>query len=632
MKSILKKVKFDFSQYKYWKRTFGLIWKAAPNYTAGWAVLLILQGILPGLTVYLTKYVIDSIVAAKNSGGDWTYISAAIGFLVLTGIVLLLTEVFQSLGSWIRIAQAEYVGDYLTNKIHQKAAELDLAFYELPEYHDLMERARGDSSSKPLALLESFGSIIQNTITMLAMAAILISYGWWLPIVLLIGTLPALYISLYTDRIYHKWWKTTSDDRRWTNYYDAMLTHGDSATEMRLFDLSGHFSTLYQTIRNRLRVEKLQHLKKQSYGKVVAGIFALLTVVGAIGWMAMRVLYNLASLGDLGVFYQIFSRGQSLMGSLLGSVGKTVSNSLYLENLFVFLDLQSQIVSPENPHSAFSKLKHGINFKSVTFYYPNTKTAAIKDFNLFIPAGQVIALVGVNGAGKSTLIKLLNRFYDPTEGSIEIDGVDLRQFDVRELRQMMAVLFQFPMHYHAPASENIALGDVRKEILESEIKSASRRAGAHDFIMRLPQQYDTLLGRWFIDGMELSGGEWQRLALARAYFRQAPIVVLDEPTSFMDSWAEVDWFDRFRETTVGQTGVVITHRFTIAMRADIIHVIDRGKIIESGNHRELIKADGFYAESWKSQMQTAGERQIETEQLNSIESRFVTNEKPELAG
>lgn len=606
-----------------------LVWEASPKSTVVWAVLLVFQGILPGFSVYLTKYVIDSIVEAKNSGGEWIEISEALGFLVLMGVVLLLTEILQSTASWIRTAQAEYVGDFLTNKIHRQAAELDLAFYESPEYHDLMERAKGDSSSKPLALLESFGLVIQNTITMVAMAAILINYGWWLPLILLIGTLPALCVTLYTDRIFHRWWKSRSDDRRWASYYDAMLTHSESAAEMRIFDLSEYFRNLYQTTRSHLRSERLNFLRKQNYGKFAASVIALLTAVGAIGWMAIRVLYDQATLGDLGVFYQIFSRGQALMGSLLGSVGKTVNNSLYLENLFAFLDLQPQIISPKNPHPTLPCLKHGISFNEVTFYYPNTDTPAIKNFSLFVPAGQIVALVGINGAGKSTLIKLLNRFYDPTEGSIEVDNVDLQQFDLKALRQMMSVLFQFPLHYHAPANENIALGNVHKKSSENEIRLSSRRAGAHEFIMRLPQQYDTLLGKWFINGMELSGGEWQRLALARAYFRQAPIVILDEPTSFMDSWAEVDWFDRFREMVSGKTGIIITHRFTIAMRADIIHVIDKGKIIESGNHRELIKADGFYAKSWKAQMQTVGEQQTETEHPNLIENLFVENKNPE---
>lgn len=569
-----------------------------------------LQGILPVFAVYLTKFVIDSIIAANRSGGERSDVSQAVFYLVLMGAVLLLTEIIKHLNSWVRTAQAEAVGDFLADKIHKQASELDFAYYESPEYHDLMERARGDSSSKPLALLESLGAIIQNSITIAAFAVILITYGWWLPLVLLLGTLPALYVTLHADRIYHRWWKSKSDDRRWTNYYDAMLTHGEAAAEMRLFGLSQHFRDLYQTIRNRLRTEKSRHLRWQGFGRVFAGSFALVTSVAVIGWMAVRVLYNLATLGDLGVFYQIFSRGQSLMGALLGSVGSTVNNSLYLENLFAFLDLESKIVSPEQPHPIFAGITGGISFNSVTFHYPNSPRPALSDFNLFIPAGCTVALVGINGAGKSTLIKLLSRFYDPQHGTIEIDGIDIRRFDVNELRRKVSVLFQLPMHYHAPANENIALGDIGKEKRRTAVLKASRHAGAHDFIMNLPQTYETLLGKWFVSGTELSGGEWQRLALARTYYKKAEIMILDEPTSFMDSWSETEWFERFRRMAHGKTGIIITHRFTIAMRADVIHVIDEGKIIESGTHRELLHNDGFYAQSWKTQMQTAEEYDV----------------------
>lgn len=623
MELFFEKIRTLLSQTKYWQRTFILVWEAVPGYTAVWGGLLIIQGILPGVVVYLTKYVIESVVKAKESGGDWPHVSEALGYLGLIGIFLLLTEALQPFTSWIRTAQAEYFNNYLNDKVHQQAVKLDLEFYESAKYHDLMERARGDSSSKPLALLESFGGIMQNTITMLVMVALLATYGWWIPLVLLLGTLPAFYVSLVADKAYHRWWKSTTDDRRWTSYYDAMLTHADSAMEMRIFALSDHFRGLYQTIRGRLCVEKLQHLRRQNFGKIIASLLALITIAGTVGWMAVRVLYNLATLGDLGVFYQVFSRGQSLMNALLGSAGNIINNSMYLENLFAFLDLKSKIASPDDPHPAISNLDFGINFKDVSFHYPNSPSSAIRNFNLFVPAGSVTALVGVNGAGKSTLIKLLNRFYDPSEGCIEIDGVDLREFDVSELRSMMSVLFQFPMHYQATAGENIGLGNVHKKASKDEIIEIARGAGAHEFITRLPKQYDTLLGNWFVDGKELSGGEWQRLALARAYFRGAPIVVLDEPTSFMDSWAEVDWFDRFRDMVDGQTGIVITHRFTIAMRADIIHVIDQGKIIESGNHNQLITADGFYARSWKAQMQTVSEQE-KTEHKSVIEGVAVS--------
>jgi ATP-binding cassette subfamily B protein len=252
-------------------------------------------------------------------------------------------------------------------------------------------------------------------------------------------------------------------------------------------------------------------------------------------------------------------------------------------------------------------LEQGIRFEEITFSYPDGKRPVLHDFNLTIPAGRIVAIVGPNGAGKSTLLKLLCRFYDPVAGRVTVDGIDLRELSVEALRRMITILFQFPVKYHATAAQNIALGDLATEATAVEIEHAARSSGAHDFITRLHRGYETLLGKMFAEGTELSGGQWQRLALARAFRRQAPIIVLDEPTSSMDPWAEADWFDRFRRLVQGRTAIVITHRFTIAMRADMIYVMTEGQIVESGTHQELLTQDGLYAQSWRTQMETSAD-------------------------
>jgi ATP-binding cassette subfamily B protein len=590
-----------------WRRALALVWQTVPFLTAGWIVVLIVQGLLPGAVVYFTKLTVDGFVAAKGASGEFGFYNPAVFYLALTGLCLILTEVFQFTGDWIRSAQAEYFSDRLKDLLHKKSAEVDLEFYESPEYHDLLEQVRGDAQSKPLALLESFGAVAQSAITLLTFAAILFSYGWLIPLLLLFGSLPGLYIALKYDRIYHRWWKESAIRRRWLAYYDAMLTHEGAASEMRLFDLSRRFRNKYQALRRRLRSEKLAHLRRQFSGKVLANISSLLVAAAALGWVARRVFYNLATVGDVVVFYQVFTRGQALMRSLLGGIGQTINHTLYLESLFSYLDLESRVVSPAEKIPFPERIREGIAFRNVTFYYPRERRAAIENFDLFIPAGRRVAIVGVNGAGKSTLIKLLCRFYDVQSGSIEIDGIDIRRFDIGELRRNISVLFQFPLQFHETAADNIALGDAADTAAPEKTKAAALAAGADGFISRLPEGYGTLLGKWFVNGCELSGGEWQRLALARAYFRRSKIIVLDEPTSFMDSWAEADWFNRFRKTAAEATGLIITHRFTIAMRADVIYVLDRGRLLESGTHRELVEANGFYAESWRQQMEAAEE-------------------------
>jgi ATP-binding cassette subfamily B protein len=274
-----------------------------------------------------------------------------------------------------------------------------------------------------------------------------------------------------------------------------------------------------------------------------------------------------------------------------------------LENLFEFLELKPKIVDPLLPKTVPVLLEKGIFFKNVSFRYPGSEREVFKNFDLIIPDGQVVAIVGPNGAGKSTLIKLLCRLYDPNEGCIELDGINLQELRINDLRRMVSVLFQVPVHYDATVRENIALGDLKKTCDGVEIKTASQAAGADDFVANLPQAYDTLLGPSFVGGIDLSVGEWQRLCLSRAFLRQAPIIILDEPTSAMDSWAEADWLERFRKLAEGRTAIIITHRFTTAMKADVIHVMEGGRIVEFGSHSELIARDGRYAQSWTKQFE-----------------------------
>jgi ATP-binding cassette subfamily B protein len=587
----------------FWPRTFRLIWAAAPAWTFIWAALLLVQGLLPIALVYLSKLSVDSLVAAANSSGEWEKVQSALILISITAGVMLLSEIMQSVTEWVRTGQSELIQDHIKRLIHQQSMKVDLSFYESPEYFDRLEQARSEAGARPLGLLESCGSLAQNGLTMIGMAGVLASYGYWLPVVLLLGTLPAFYVLVRFDRRYHRWWQKSTSDRRWAQYYDMMLTHSVSAAEMRLFGLGAVFQEAYQRLRKRMLGERMSLLRRQSLARLLAGVIAILSAGSTMLWMVWRAMHGLATFGDLTLFYQAFSRGQGLMSSLLASVGKIYANGLFLGNLFAFLDLQPQLSNPSNPARSPASLKEGIDFCGVTFRYPGSERTALEDFTLSLPAGKVAAIVGPNGAGKTTLVKLLCRFYDPQTGSVKVDGRDLRDLRVEDVWRMNTVLFQFPLPYHATAAENISFGDLQSSPEREEVESAARSAGAHEIISRLPQGYETMLGKWFADGAELSGGEWQRVAMARAYLRQSPIIILDEPTSFMDSWAEAEWFNRFRTLAQGKTALIITHRFTIAMRADIIHVMEQGRIVESGTHHQLLQQAGLYAQSWASQMQ-----------------------------
>lgn len=591
-------------------QTLSLVWAASGYWTLASMVMLLVQGILPAISLTFTRQVVDNLVVVAGNGLSVANVQKILIPVALMAGIMLLGEFFNSSGEWIRTAQSELVNDHITALIHNQSVAVDYGFYEYSEYNDKLNRAREGASGRSLALLESIGSLLQNSVTLLAMATILIPYGLWLPTVLIISAFPAFYILMYLSKIQYQWSQRTTTDRRWLMYYDYLLTNSSTAAEVRLFDFANHFQSAYQILRRRLVKEQFHLLKLQTLGRFIAAIIALIITGGALAWMGRQVLLGILTLGDLALFFQVFNQGQGIVKELLSNIGKIYRNSLFIGNLFEFLQIQPTIVDPENPVAVPTKPQKEIRFRQVTFRYPGATEAVLENFNLTIPAGKIVAIVGDNGAGKSTLIKLLCRFYDPDSGRIELDGIDLRNFVVKEFRRLITVLFQSPIPYYTTAGENIALGDITALSNQVEIESAAKASGIHEKIMRLPLGYNTMLGKLFPDGTDLSGGQWQRLALARAFFRRAQIIILDEPTSAMDPWAEYDWLERFRTLAEGRTAVVITHRFTLAMQADIIHVMRAGRIVESGNHDELLALGGLYAQSWKAQMESSSSHKV----------------------
>ena len=606
MLSILNaKLRKALAQLPYLPRALALVWEVARPWTVAWIVLLIVQGLLPAATVYLTKLVVDGVVVAVNSGSSWPSSGlAANRVLILLGVlagVLLLMEIVRAGINWVRAVQTELLRDHLTALIHHKSITVDLAFYELSDYYDHLHRARLEASYRPVALLGNLGALLQHGITLLAMGAILIPLGPWLALALLLTTLPALYVVVHYATCEHQWrQRATANDRRaW--YYDWVMTTAEAAAELRLFGIGGYFQTAYNALRGRLRSERLELTRKQSVAELGASLAALIVVGVAMGWMVWRALHGLVTLGELALIYAAFNQGHGLMRTLLENAGQLYANSLFLGSLFEFLALKPLVTEVEATRAKrIDQVETGISFNRVSFSYPGATTRALADFSMFVPAGKIVAIVGPNGAGKSTLVKLLCRFYDPQCGSIDIDGIDLREVPAVHLRRLTSVLFQQPFHYSATLRENIAYGSF--DVKGGNLREAIKAAGADEIVARLPDQEETLLGRWFAGGTELSVGEWQRIALARAFLRQAPIMILDEPTSALDPWAEADWLQRFRQLAQGRTSIIITHRFTTAMHADIIHVMHEGQIVESGSHLRLIEEKGLYAESWTRQM------------------------------
>jgi len=587
-------------QFPYLPQAFRLVRQAAGGLIFIWLVLLLVQGLLPVAAVYLTRSLVDGIATMVGAGGGWEAMMPLLPAGVAMALVLTSIEVLQGIGNVLRTAQSERVQDHVHALIHEQAMRLDLSFYDDPGYYDQLHRARIDALSRPAALIENAAALLQNLITLAAMGGVLLTFGIWIPLLLAFSTLPALLVVLRHTIRFHHWRVRNTMAFRKTSYYDIMLTEREAAAEMRLFGLGPHFRALFQHLRKRLRREQVQLARSEEAAQAAVAIIGLASMSGALAWMGFQALKGAVGLGGLALFYQAFYQGQRMMRSLLGSAGEIYRNIMFLENLFEFLALKPRISSPEKP-LPHPGLRNVLKIENITFCYPGTDRPALDRFSLCIPAGQITALVGENGAGKTTLIKLICRFYDPEKGRLLIDGTDIRDISLPALQQRITVLFQEPVAYHDTVFNNIAFGDIDGNPGMDQIEAAARASGADAPISRLPDAFEAVLGKWF-GGAELSSGEWQRLALARAFLRNAELIILDEPTSAMDSWAEADWLQRFRQLVAGRTALIITHRFTTALQADVIHVMHRGRIVESGSHEELLAARGRYETSWTRQM------------------------------
>jgi ATP-binding cassette, subfamily B, bacterial len=582
------------------KRIARFAWTAAGRWSVVWLALVVSLGLFPAATVLVTKRMVDALVAAL-AGRSWPQIRLVLIYVAIMACIALVTELLFSLQEWVKTLNAELIHEYIVDQIQKKSVEVDLAFYESPEYYDQLYRARDDAHIRPAILLEHFGAVVQNTISVAVLTIIVATYSPWLIFAMLASVVPAFAVVARHNWLVHLWWKRTTVERRWIQYYDQKFSTCAAAAELRLFGLAGHFQQVYRGLRQTLRSQRLAMIRQQNIARLGAAVAGLLVIGATVAWIGWRAFQGKASLGDLTLFYQAIVGGQSLMRGTTASLAQVYSNSLFLSEFFRFLALKPKVVEPAVTVPVPSPIRWGIAFENVGFSYPGSDRPSLENCNLLVPAGKIVAVVGPNGAGKSTLIKLLCRFYDVDSGRITLDGADIRDLPLRGLRENLSVLFQTPVSYDASALENIAVGDIEGHPDRHAVETAARLAGAHRTISRLPAGYDTPLGKSFESGCELSAGEWQRVAMARAFLRRAGVILLDEPTSFMDSWAEADWFERLRVLARARTAVVITHRFTIAMRADVIYVMRDGAVIESGTHASLLSKGGFYAESWRQQ-------------------------------
>ena len=599
-----------------------LVWEASPRITIGLFATTALAGIIPaisvGLSLMLVNAVVRGIVINQTHIADRVVFSdlgvkwlpgptlTAVNMIVFLAVLQLLLFAISALLNTLRNITQQLLQNSVSMRIQlmvmEKAASLDLQFYEDPASYDLLRRAQNDSINRPVLMIATAFGLLQTGLTFVTMIVLLLGLSPLLAVLALVSPIPAFIADTrYGWRGYNiaRWGSRLL--RRMT-YMVNLVTTDSFAKEVKLFGLGGYFIERYRLIASAFyESQRSQLIRRYLTGFVLGNLSTIVTSLTYL-YVALQAIVGRLTLGHLTAYTQAAQSVQSSIQSILGGFSGMYEHNLYLNNLYELMAKEPSMAAPEKPTPVPEPLRGEIRFDHVSFAYPGAAKNALTDLSFTVEAGETLAVVGRNGAGKTTLFKLICRLYDPTEGRILIDGVDLRDFQPQAIRRQIGAMFQDYVDYQATAAENIGLGNLPEIADRDAVVSAGKQAGADDLISNLPDGYDTALGKWFDTGVNLSGGEWQKVALARAFMREdARILLLDEPTSALDAQAEYDLFERLRSLTRGRSAVYISHRFSTVRRADRIVFLELGRLVEEGTHAELMKLNGPYARLFRMQ-------------------------------
>lgn len=575
-----------------------IIWECGPVIVSGSLFSRFLVALLPIAMLAVGKQIIDAI-AGRNQGQPlredfWLLVGAEFGLALLGAFLGRLIGFLDSL-------LADRFARDLSIRIMEHASRLDLQSYEDPNFYDTLERARVQATDR-ISTLQSLGTLVQQVISAVVFCASIIPYSPWL-LLFFLGTIPAVIGESHFAFLGYSLAFSQTPNRRKLDYLRVLGASKESAKELRLFGLAEYFSNTFRNLSNKIYGQNVALAKKRLWVGAVLAIFATAGYYGSYIWVVMSAVRLEISIGTLTFLAGAIAGANANIQAIFSTTASLADQALFLKDLLNFFAVEPKITTAANAIPAPRSIREGFRFENVSFHYPGIERAVLQNLNLTIGLGERIALIGENGQGKTTIVKLLTRLYDPTGGRILLDGVDLRDYNHESLCREIGVIFQDFMRYDMTVRENIAVGRIELSGAESDplIEAAAHKSLADEVIERLPRKYEQVLGRRFEGGVDLSGGEWQKIALSRAYLRDAQLLILDEPTAALDARSELEVFQRFAELTEGKMAVLISHRFSTVKMANRILVLSGGKIIEQGDHRHLMNIGGQYAAMFEMQ-------------------------------
>ena len=574
-----------------------LVWESGPKVVFWNITIRIAAAFLPVVIGIIGRFIIDGVNRLRMNQplpqNFWWLVGAELAVAVLMGVLLRTVDYFDNL-------LADRYTHHVSVEVMRQAAALDVTVYEDPVFYDRLERARVQATDR-LAMIQQMGRLVQQTVTAIAFSAVLIRYSPFLLFLLVAGILPAfLGESHFAFLTYAKNFRQTPAKRQ-MDYLRQVGGSKEASKELKLFNLSNYLTDRFRALSEEIYEENVALNRRRLFWGGLLAIVGQLGYYAAYGLSIYRTIQGRYTIGDLTLITTAILQAMSNIQQVFSTASGVADQALFLTDLLAFFEMKPKVESRANGMRLPRPVQRGFEFRNVSFVYPGTTRRILSDFNFILAPGQRVALIGENGQGKTTVVKLISRLYDPTEGEILLDGVDLREYDLVDLHSEIGVIFQDFMRYEMTARENITVGRVEVPHTHEEIEFAAEKSLASTVIAKLKGGYDQMLGRRFEGGVDLSGGEWQKLALARAYLRDAQLLILDEPTASLDARSELEVFERFAELTYGKMALLISHRFSTVRMADRIVVLEGGRLVEEGSHAQLMALGGRYAEMFEMQ-------------------------------